>query len=269
LERFRELLAVPCKIVVVSHSNPDGDAVGSALATDMLLKKMGHQVSTILPNSFPDFLAWLPGSQSILIYDKDGDAVRSTLEACDLIICVDFNAPGRVAAMETVLLNARAKKVLIDHHLEPEPSFDLIVSVINVSSTSELLYHLFDALGFSGLFDKAISECLYTGIMTDTGSFSYACSYVPTFLVAAQLLRQGIDPEKIHRLVYDTYSESRMRLIGHCLSDRLVVLPDYGTAYIYLSVADLVQYDYQVGDTEGLVNYALAIKGVQFAAFFY
>ena len=268
LARFNTLLAMPSNIIVVSHSNPDGDALGSALAVYHLLAAAGKNVKAILPNAFPDFLAWLPAANDVLIFDTQPDSCTQIIENADLIICVDFNSLSRVAAMEAPLRASSATKILVDHHLQPEASFDLCFSFVPVSSTSELLFHLFSALNLDKYFNLELAECLYVGIMTDTGSFSYSCSWVETFLVTARLMELGIQPDKIHRLVYDTYSESRMRLMGHCLSDRLVVLPEFKTAYIYLSKEDLVKFHYQVGDTEGLVNFALAIKGIVLAAFF-
>ena len=264
--KINHLLTSVKNILITSHHNPDGDAVGSALALYNLLKKENYNVDVILPNGFPGFLKWMTGSDEILIYNRKKRRCDKIIESADLIFCLDYNALSRVGDMTKALTNAKAPKIMIDHHLQGGEEFDFVISTIHTSSTAELVYDFIGEIGLISKVDKSIAECIYTGIMTDTGSFSYSCNYRKTFEITAELLKQGIDIEKIHRLVYDTYSEERMRLLGFCLSERLVVIDKYRTAYIYLSKEDLDKFNYRVGDTEGVVNYALSIEKVVFAA---
>jgi phosphoesterase RecJ-like protein len=186
----------------------------------------------------------------------------------DLIFSMDYNGLGRVKLFTEQLKASSATRVLIDHHLKPENEFDLEFSVTSVSSTSELLFMIIDEAGYKKSITREMAECFFVGIMTDTGSFSYSCNRSETFDITADLIKYGIDVERIHRLVYDTYSESRMRLLGHCLASNMKVLPEFATAYIWLSKEDLDHFSYQQGDTEGVVNYALSIQNVAVAALF-
>ncbi|NTW25466.1 MAG: bifunctional oligoribonuclease/PAP phosphatase NrnA [Lentimicrobium sp.] len=268
LNSVKQLLDVPAEIVVTSHYNPDGDALGSALALSRYLRKKGHKVTTIIPNDFPDFLHWMPGQKDILIYFHKSLTANELIKNASIIFCLDYNAIPRVNLFADQLFEAKGIKVLIDHHLAPEDHFDYSLSVIKTSSTSELIFDFIDNLGDNDLIDADIAVCLYVGMMTDTGSFSFACNYPHTYEVVAKLVKAGVDTERVHRLVYDTYSESRMRLLGFCLSERMIVLGEYGTAYIYLSRQDLQKFDFKSGDTEGVVNYALSIRDISFAALF-
>jgi bifunctional oligoribonuclease and PAP phosphatase NrnA len=262
------LVTEPANILITAHHNPDGDTIGASLALFHFLKAMGHQVNVLVPNDPPSFLKWMPGSDQQIIYQSDPGVGNELISKADIIFCMDFNSTSRVKLFSDQLAASAATKVLIDHHLQPENEFDLIFSVTEVSSTSELLYELLDKAGYSESVTMDMAECLFAGIMTDTGSFSYACNRSDTFLITAKLIATGINIEKIHRSVYDTYSESRMRLLGHCLSDRLKVLPQFGTAYIWLTKGDLENFNYQPGDTEGVVNYALSIQNISMAALF-
>lgn len=268
LDSVKQLLDIQSEIVVTSHYNPDGDALGSALALSRYLRKKGHKVTTIIPNDFPDFLNWMPGQEDILIYFYKSLTANKLIKNASIIFCLDYNAIPRVNLFTEQLFEAKGVKILIDHHLSPEDHFDFSLSVIKTSSTSELIFDFINHLGDYELIDADIAACLYVGMMTDTGSFSFACNYPHTFEVVAKLVKSGVDTEQVHRLVYDTYSESRMRLLGFCLSERMIVLDDYGTAYIYLSQQDLQRFNFKSGDTEGVVNYALSIRNISFAAFF-
>ena len=220
----------------------------------------------MVPNDYPSFLKWMPGSPGIIIYRNDSFKAKEMISRADLIFCVDYSALDRTEAMEPELRKAVARKVLIDHHLEPElDDFDYYLSVIKTSSTSELVYAFAEGCGWLGHLDQEIATGLFVGIMTDTGSYSFACNYPETFRITAMLIQTGIDAEKIHRLVYDTYSENRLRLLGFCLSEKLTVLHEFSAAYIALSISDLERFNYQVGDTEGIVNYALSIGNVKMA----
>ncbi len=268
VEKAKELLKHPAEIVITSHYNPDGDAIGSSLALASYLRTKGHSVHLILPNDFPDFLSWMPGIEDTIIYFHHAKQADRLLESAELIFCLDYNAIPRVNLFADKLFNAKGYKILIDHHLQPENHFDLLFSVIETSSTSELVYDFIEAIGDRNLISKPVAINLFVGIMTDTGSFSFACNYPHTFEVVAELLKAGVDTEFIHRLVYDTYSEGRMRLLGFCLSERMVVLTEYATAYIWLKKTDLERFGFKPGDTEGVVNYALSMKEVSFAALF-
>ncbi|MEI6765824.1 MAG: bifunctional oligoribonuclease/PAP phosphatase NrnA [Bacteroidota bacterium] len=264
--RLSELLKMPCRIAVVTHSNPDGDAIGSSLAMTHYLKHKGHDARTVVPDDFPEFLKWMPAAGDILIFDNDVKNAERFLLDADLVFCLDFNAPDRVQAMTKTLEQAKGIKILIDHHLDVVHFCDFELSNAATSSTSELVYDFIVNMGDENLLDKNIAEALFVGIVTDTGSFSYACNYEHTFSVVANLMRLGIDAEHIHRLVYDTWSESRIKLLGFCLNEKLTVISNYSTSYIVLSKADLERFNHKIGDTEGVVNYALSIKNVKLAA---
>ncbi len=256
------------KIVIVSHTNPDGDAIGAALGLYHYLQKKGFNCTVVVPNELPGFLQWMSASDEIMLYSTRKDECDSIILTADAIFCVDFNGPTRVDKMKDVLLESKAFKVLIDHHLFPDMFCDITISNTQISSTSELIYNFIMLAGDESKLDKTIADCLYVGIVTDTGSFSYSCNYEATYLVIAHLYRLGIDGADIHHKVYDTYSEGRLRLLGYCLSDRLKVMQNCGTAYMFLTKEDLLKFDYQTGDTEGVVNYALSIAGINFAALF-
>ena len=266
LDKIAEHLAKqPGKIVISSHKNPDGDAMGSSLALYEYLRLKKHDVSVIIPNSAPAFLNWLPNSEHIIIYQDDAKHAQKVLKEAQTLFSLDYNAMHRTGDMKEVLEKFEGTKILIDHHLEPSTIFNLMHSTTKTSSTSELVYDLIENSGDVKLINKNIAEALYVGIVTDTGSFSYACNYPKTYLTVASLFESGIDGERIHRLVYDTFSEDRLNLLGFCLSERLVVLPECGAAYIYLYNSDLKRFNFQVGDTEGIVNYALSIDKVKVA----
>jgi len=210
----------------------------------------------------------MPSCSKILVDEKEHDKVSDVIANAEIIFCLDFNDLKRMDSVGEVYTRSKAVKILIDHHLEPSHFTDHAISIQETSSTSELVYDFILELGKKHLINKDVAECLYVGIATDTGSFSFACNYSKTFEIVAELIRLGIDGEHIHRLVYDTYSEDRMRLLGYCLSDKLEVFPEYHTAYISLTKEDLDKFNYKIGDTEGVVNYALSIEGVTLAALF-
>ncbi|MGB4204301.1 MAG: bifunctional oligoribonuclease/PAP phosphatase NrnA [Bacteroidales bacterium] len=255
-------------ILITSHYNPDGDAVGSCLALYHYLRAVGKKPKVLIPNVIPDFLLWLEGADKIVIYEDHPGKADKLIESADLIFSVDYNDFKRTKLFEDQLHKSNAFKVLIDHHLNPSNSFDLTHSRIEVSSTAELVYEMIVTLENEDIINKNIAESLYVGIMTDTGSFSYSCNYSATFSIVSGLIEKGINVERIHQLVYDTYSENRLRLLGFCLSEKLVVLKDFATAYISLAKHELDHFQFQPGDTEGIVNYALSIENIVFAALF-
>lgn len=268
ISSLTKLLAEKSEVLITTHYNPDGDAIGSSLALFHYLTSQGINSKVLIPNELPTFLHWLPGNNDVVIYSENQNEGNALLASADLIFCMDYNAMSRVKLFSEQLKLSKAFKVLIDHHIKPESEFDLSFSTIDVSSTSELLYQIIASTNFDFEITKEMAECFFVGIMTDTGSFSFACNRPETFEIAAKLIKTGIDVERVHRMVYDTYSESRMRLLGHCLGTNMIVLPEYATAYIWLTKEDLDHYNYQQGDTEGFVNYALSIQNVAVAALF-
>ncbi|MDD3877945.1 MAG: bifunctional oligoribonuclease/PAP phosphatase NrnA [Bacteroidales bacterium] len=270
IKQLKNLLDSSQKAVIVTHHNPDGDAIGSVLALYHYLVKKGLQTQIFIPNMYPDFLEWMHRGENLKVYnEKDKETIANVFSDSDLIFCLDFNVPKRSHFLEQFIVNSSAYKILIDHHIEPDiKSFNLIFSKIETSSTAELIFDIIDACGDKNLIDKTMAECLYVGMATDTGSFSYNNNYVHTYEILTHLFSLGIDGAKIQRLVYNNFTENRMRLFGLCLNEKLHVLKDYKTAYIVLSLNDLKKYSYNSGDTEGIVNYALSIKGIDMAALF-
>jgi phosphoesterase RecJ-like protein len=262
-KKLEDLLSTKKKIILTTHTNPDGDAIGSSLAMYHYLVKKGHQVTTVVPNHFPEFLSWLPGVEHILIYEGNAKKVQKSLKAADLIFCLDYNSLKRVGNFTDVLERTTQPKILIDHHIDPEvESFDVCISTTQASSTGELVYEFIDLMGDNELIDKAIAEAIYTGIVTDTGSFSFAANSGKPYTITANLIEKGVDAEKIHRLIYDTFSENRLRLLGFAINDRLTVWDKYHAALIYLTKEDLKKYKYKIGDIEGVVNYPLMMEKV-------
>lgn len=256
-------------ITIVTHTNPDGDALGSSLGLFGFFKLSGYSnVKVITPNGYPSFLLWMPWQQEIIIADKHPAISHAAIIGASLVFCLDFNGLNRVDGLENILRQTSAKKILIDHHPQPADEFDILFSDTRVSSTAELVYEFIVALGGKKQIEKRVAECLYAGIVTDTGSFSYACNEPRTYEITARLIALGVDGEHLHRLIYDTYSADRMRLLGYCLSEKLKVLPKEQAAYISLSAADLLRFNHQDGDTEGVVNYAMSIENINLAALF-
>ncbi len=266
--KFKALLKKSENIVIVTHFNPDGDAMGSSLALYNYLVKTGKNVSVITPNDYPDFLQWLPGNKKVLEYSNHPKKATSLIAKCDLIFTLDFNNYSRLEGLGDLLKDSAAAKILIDHHQQPDNYATLMYHDVKACSTCELVYEFIVGLGGKNMIDRDIAACLYTGIMTDTGSFRFDSVTPTTHHILAHLLETGIVPSDIHSAIYDTYSESRVRLLGYCLTEKMVVLPEYQTAYISLSEEELNRFQHKKGDTEGIVNYPFSIKGIRFCAFF-
>ncbi|PLX08875.1 MAG: DHH family phosphoesterase, partial [Marinilabiliales bacterium] len=266
LDEIQEFISNGSKIVITTHTNPDGDAIGSSLAVYHYLKAKGANVDAVIPNKFPDFLKWLPSSTDLIIFEKNSKLAKKKLNDADLIFCLDYNAMSRVGSVTDVLKVTKAKKILIDHHIEPErDSFDYIISDVNTSSTGELIYDFIISMGDRKMIDQTIAQCLYACIITDTGSFSHSCNNAKTYEIVAELIKTGIDAKHLHGLIYNTFSENRLRLLGYSINERMLVWKNLRTALIYLSKEDLQRFKYQVGDTEGIVNYALSMEKVNLA----
>jgi len=270
LDRIKSLLSAnDVKIAIVSHINPDGDALGSALAMMGLLHNARFaNVTVVVPNNFPDFLSWMPGSEEVVIGTKDSKRAAKAILDAHVVFCLDFNAIDRVENLQGYLKKSTGVKILIDHHLEPGEGFDIYFTDIQASSTAEMVYEFACLLEMENMISLQVAQCLYTGIITDTGGLSYGCNNPRTYQIVGKLVETGVDAEKIQRLIYNTFSENRLRLLGFSISQRLVILPGGKTAYISLSKGDLNKFSFRVGDTEGIVNYALCIKDVDLAAIF-
>jgi len=264
---FNEVLNTNPKIIITTHQNPDGDAIGSSLALFHVLKNAGYKVSVIIPNGFPDFLNWMSESAEMIIFDDDKkNTAKQLIEGAELIFCLDFNALNRIDKMEEPVRIAKGFKVLIDHHPNPQVNeFHLVYSLTTASSTAELVYKFVEQKGWKHLINKDAAECLYAGIITDTGSFSYSCNHAVTYEIMVSLIEKGIDAENLHRLIYDNFSESRLRLLGHALSRKMLIIPEFHAAIISLTKQDLTDFNYQTGDSEGIVNYPLTIREINLA----
>jgi phosphoesterase RecJ-like protein len=264
---LKKLLSSPKNIVIVSHKNPDGDAIGSSLALSLYLKAKQHRVSVIMPNDFPEFLKWMPESEAVLIYDYKAKECNEKIAAADLIFTLDFNALSRVDNMQAALEGSKADFVMIDHHQEPDDYAHFTYSDTSICATAQMVYHFIEMMEDIHLLNKNIAENLYTGIMTDTGSFRFRSTTSTTHRVVAQLIDLGVDNAKVHQNVFDANSAQRMQLLGVALQN-LNILPEYKTAYITLSQEELDAHNHKKGDTEGFVNYALSVKDVVFAVIF-
>jgi len=268
INAIKQLLSTPKNIVVTTHHRPDGDAIGSSLGLYHYLLPGKHKVTVVTPSDFPDFLHWMEGVDKIIDFGSNAaEAIRVTAEA-DLIFCLDFNQLNRLDKYEPYVSKSKATKILIDHHLDPDKIFDYTFSFTEACSTCELIYLFIEALGDKSKITKPMAECIYTGIMTDTNSFRYASMKPSTHRIIASLMEAGAENFRIHENVYDNFSEDRLRLLGYCISEKMKVLPEFRAAYISLSKEELSRFNFQAGDTEGVVNYALSIKGIKLAALF-
>jgi phosphoesterase RecJ-like protein len=254
-------------IVIIPHRNPDGDAMGSSLALYHILKKENKNATVILPNDYPDFLAWLPGAQNALVYERNRENTVPVIQQADLIFTLDFNALHRVGELENELVKVTAPFIMIDHHQAPADYATVTFSDVNYGSTCEMIYDFIGYLNKTAAIDAAIATCIYTGITTDSGSFRFPKTTSKTHRIVAELLDKGANNAAIHNSLFDNNSYNSLQLLGRALQN-MKVLPDQKTAYITLSQSELEQFNYKKGDTEGIVNYSLGIKGIIFAAIF-
>ncbi|GAA4454047.1 DHH family phosphoesterase [Rurimicrobium arvi] len=265
IQEVLPLLQQPRNIFITTHHKPDGDAIGSMMALTLFLEKMGHTVSPVSPSEVPDFLAWVPGLSKVLNHEAEPRKVEPAIAAADLIFCLDFNDFSRVKGMQTLLSSATQTKVLIDHHMFPKPDFDFGVSEPLKSSTCEMVYDFINLTGHNALIDEQIGACIYTGAMTDTGSFRFPACTASVHEMIADLMRKGLKHSVIHEEVYDSWEERRMRFLGFVLQERMEIFPEYSSGLITLSQEDLQKFDVRSGDTEGIVNYPMSIAGIRFA----
>ncbi len=267
LATLRQLLERPRRVAIVSHYNPDGDAVGSTLGWAHLLKAAGHNARVVLPNTPADFLDWLPGRSEVLCLDRSPDASLSTIRTSDIVFCLDFNRLDRIGGLEDAVRAVKIK-VLIDHHQEPEEFAAATFSDTSASSTCQMVVEIAQALGWMEHIDEQAATCLYTGMVTDSGSFRFRSTTPQTMRIAADLLERGVDLDRIHNAISDTNSADRLRLLGFTLQERMTVLPELRPVIIGLGQEELKRFHFKQGDTEGFVNYGLSIKGMRLAAFF-
>ena len=267
IEAVRALLSVPQKIAIVPHKNPDGDAIGSTLGLWHYLKDMGQEALVISPNELPKFLKWMPGANSIMNFEKEASKAKKYIQDATLIFTLDFNHLGRIGQLQPLLSSAKADLIMIDHHEDPSDYATIMYSDPGMSATCEMVYHFIEYLGDTDKITSEIANCLYTGIMTDTGSFKFASTTSTTLRVAAHLVDKGANNAIINNKVYDTNSPNRLHLLG-CALKNMVILDAYNTAYISLSQEELDTYHYKKGDTEGIVNYGLTLEGIYFAVIF-
>lgn len=266
--KFKTLIKKAGNIVIVTHWSPDGDAMGSSLALYHYLKSLKKTVNVVVPNEYPEFLQWLPGNKQVLVFEKEAVKVTKLIAKADAIFTLDFNTLKRIEKLGAEIEKSTAPKIIVDHHQQPDDYASLYFHDVKACSTCELIYDLIIGLGGKKLIDKKIAACLYVGLMTDTGSFRYSSVNSKTHLIISELLKTGITPSDIHSAIYDTYSESRMKLLGYALSEKMKILEGLPVAYMSFTEAELKKYDYKKGDTEGLVNYPFAIKGIKACALF-
>jgi bifunctional oligoribonuclease and PAP phosphatase NrnA len=268
IKKVKLLLSKPKNIVIVTHWSPDGDAIGSSLGLYNFLLKKKHKITVITPNDYPKFLSWMKGNNKVVNFQQKAAAGKKAVAKADIIFCLDFNVLKRIDLLGDEVEKSEAVKFLIDHHPQPSDFADYMLHSVAACSTCELIYDFITLLGEKKIIDKDIANCLYTGIMTDTGSFRFPSTTAKTHRILADLIDAGAENAEVHNRIYDDNTESRLKLLGYCLNDKLVVLREHRTAYFSLTADELTKFNYQKGDTEGVVNYALSIQGIRFAAFF-
>jgi phosphoesterase RecJ-like protein len=266
MDEIKEVLKQSNSIVITTHQSPDGDAIGSALALYHFFKKESKDVTVIVPDAFPNFLNWMSGVETIIHYDTQAEIADRLIENADVIFSLDYNSLSRILELRNPIEKSNAIKIVIDHHQEPQDFANHYFVDTNSCSTCQLVYEFIEGLDQINLLDKSIGECIYCGIMTDTGSFRYPSTTSKTHRIIAHLIDLGVENSNIHQAVYDNASENRLRLLGYALTEKMVVLKEFNAAYISLSREELIKFSFKIGDTEDMVNYALSIKGIKFAA---
>lgn len=261
------LLGQPKKVVITTHQKPDADAMGSSLALYHFLNQFGHSVTVVSPTNWATFLGWMPGCKAVLDFEAPNDKASNAIAEADWIFCLDFNTLSRTKRMEEKLMAAKAQRILIDHHREPQTEvFAYGISDTGKSSTAEMIYDFIVASGNEEKITPEIAECIYAGTMTDTGSFRFPSTTASVHHMVAKLKERGLEHSHVHEELYDNFLENRFRFIGNVLLNRMEIFYEYNTALIAIPQQDLVKYDMRTGDTEGIVNYPLSIKGIKLAA---
>ena len=268
IKLLKALISEKKNIVITVHRGPDGDAMGSALGLYNVLVQLGHIVTVITPNDYASFLYWLPGNEKVIVFTEEKEKAKQITTDTDLIFLLDFGQIGRLDDYGDIVQNSTAKKVMIDHHQEPDEHIsDILFSDVTACSTAQIIFEIIKELGYKNFINKDVAECLYTGIMTDTGSFKYSSTTERTHHIIAELIGKGAENSKIHDLVYDNFSENRVKLLGYCLNQKLQIFKENKAAIISLNAEELKQFKFKKGDTEGIVNYALSIEDIIFAVF--
>ena len=265
VDSFKKIITDNYSFIITTHRGPDGDAMGSSMAMYNVLVNLKKDVNVIIPNSFPNFLSWLPNIKNVINHEENNSDTTNIFSEVDVIIMLDFNELSRIENLESYVTNSNAKKILIDHHQDPDLSIcDLSFCDTTYSSTCELLYMILNQAKFN--LTKNIADCLYTGILTDTGSFKFSCTTKNTHISVGDLISKGVNATEINNLIYNNYSHDRIKLLGHCLINKLKIYNN-SSAIISLSEDELKKFNFKKGDTEGIINYALSIKEVIFAVF--
>jgi phosphoesterase RecJ-like protein len=264
LKQLKQWLDKPATVVIIPHKNPDGDAMGSCLAWQGMLNQLGHSTSVIAPNDYPTFLHWLPGHDSVLIYENDQELANKLIAGANIVFTLDFNTLKRIDQMGARVAESAAKKVMIDHHQEPDDYADIMFSNPAIGSTCEFVFQIIDAMGLAKHINQDIASCLYTGIVTDTGSFRFPSVTSATHRAVATLIDAGANHSEIHEKIKDNARPDRLKLLGIALKN-MVFISEYKTAYITISQDELDACNYQKGDTEGFVNYGLSVAGIEMA----
>jgi phosphoesterase RecJ-like protein len=264
LEQLKQWLDKPAAVVIIPHKNPDGDAMGSCLAWQGILNQLGHSTTVIAPNDYPSFLHWLPGHDSVLIYENNQEFADKLIAAANMVFTLDFNTLKRIDKMGARVAESSAKKIMIDHHQEPDDYADIMFSNSSIGSTCEFVFQIIEELGLIQNINKDIASSLYTGIVTDTGSFRFPSVTAATHRAVATLIDAGANHSQIHEKIKDNARPDRLKLLGVALNN-MVCITKYKTAYITLSQVELDACNYQKGDTEGFVNYGLSVAGIEMA----
>lgn len=268
IEKAKKYVEKGEHFVIVTHVTPDGDAIGAALGLYHFLTAYGKEnVAVVVPNHFPKFYRWMPGSKEVVIHEKCPDVAEQLVREADVLFCLDFNEPKRIEKLGPAVLAAKGRRVMIDHHLNPADFCRVTISHPEMSSTCELVFRFICRLGMFDLIDRDCATCLYTGMMTDTGSFTYNSNKPEIYVIVSELIKKGIDKDLIYRKVNQVYSESRLRMMGYVLYEKMKVYPEQQAALIVLSLEEMNRFHYVTGDTEGFVNLPLSIENVSFSVF--
>jgi len=267
IEQFYPILNQPFKAVITAHQKPDGDAMGSTLGLYHFLKQLGHEVTVVSPTNWAAFLNWMPAVDQVIDFEANKKEASQIVSDADYVFCLDFNILHRTKHLEPVIRDSKALKILIDHHQQPDtPSFAYGISDVKMSSTCEMVYDFIVQSGHSNLINLDIATCLYTGLMTDTGSFRFPSTTASVHKIVAHLKELGLQHAKIHENIYDNSTEGRLKFMGNAFLNRMTVLPELKTAIMAIPKSDIYKFELKTGDTEGLVNYLLSIEGIKFAA---
>ena len=263
IEQWNQMIDKAHNIVVMGHSGPDGDAMGSVLAMTHYLQRQGKNVVPMTPNTCPDFLHWMPGVENVVVYRNKTRKAQAILKECDLVICLDFNALKRLEEMQRAVSECKAPRIMVDHHLDPEPGADLLISDPTAAATCEILFCVLCQLGVYEQMDVDMASCLYCGLMTDTGAFAYNSNRATLFQIVAMLIAKGIDKDQIYRNVYYSYSENRLRLMGYLMYEKMEYFPQEHASLFALTEEEMKRFSFIRGDAEGFVNMPLQIKGTK------